>query len=464
MASNVTPMDVPHVSLPTQRPIEKDNPCYRAQSAARDVMDTHLFPCYSEAYVQSQQGLKGKALWCYSKAYNGASLVNRGARAVMSCSSKAGSGILSVGDSLLGWAVNPVINTAYPINPVNGHRHFVGIPRCIEKVLGDWVFYPQATHGMIETNELLPGTSERIADRVRGVLERIVQANGDVLNPNEESTKFNYRVKTVHSSQINAFAVPAGGMVVFTQLVRELDAAIKSGRITAADVEFADGSHARVDLKGVTLDDVLAALMGHEMTHVASRHSIVSILSRLTHAITLNLGRFGLITYLKGCDHEYQALKQKPESLLQEHERQALEAKEEFYSQISRAVSWVGEKFNDLIDLFHTRQHEYEADVTGTYFANRAKFNPLGAIFLQEILRQGKMEASELLHKHLEFMYTHPYGENRKRAILAAIHEIDPQVAKGRTHWTVAKSNYDYERSSPAIKYVHQCVQSAAQA
>ncbi len=460
MASNVTTVDTSIFSLPTLPQIETDNLRYRAQVAARDVMDTHLFPCYSDTYVESQQGFKGKVLWCYSKAYNGASLVGRGARAVMSCAGKAGSGILSVGDALLGWAVNPVMNTVYPINPVNGHRHFVGIPRCIEKVLGDWVFYPQVSHGLIETHELLPGTNERIADRVKGVLGRLVQANEDVLNPSEESTKFNYRVKTVHSSKVNAFAVPAGGMVVFTQLVRELDAAIKSGKITETDVEFADGSVARVDLRGVTLDDALAALMGHEMTHVASRHSIVSILSRLTHALTLNLGRFGLIAYLKSCDQEYIALKQKPESVLQEHERRALEAKEEFYSQINRAISWVGEKFNDLVDLFHSRQHEYEADVTGTYFAHQAKFNPLGAIFLQEVLKQGEMDVSEFFHKHLEFMYTHPYGENRKRALLAAIHEIDPQIAKERTQWTVAKSHYDYARSTPAINYAHQRAQA----
>jgi Zn-dependent protease with chaperone function len=428
---------------------------------ASQVFNTHLFPCYSSEYIQSQVGFKGKALWCYSKAYDVASVLNHGLYSVVSTSQYIASGILSIGDYALGWAFNPLIDAIYPINPVNGHRRFVGISRSIEKILGDWVFYPLASSGMAETNELLPGTNERIASKVDTVLGRLVAANGELLNPIDETTQFNYRAKTVLSSEINAFAVPAGGMVVFTQIVKEIDAAIRSQKIKDATIYFADGSKATVDLTNVTLEDALAALMGHEITHVASRHSIASIMGNLIRSALLSVSRILLVVYLKNRDQEYQALTQKSEAQLQEHEKRALANKEQLYSYLNDIFTWIEDQVSKLSGLFHSRKCEYEADVTGTYFAQRANFNSLGAIYLQELLMQSSGEFSNLLHKYLEFIFSHPYGENRKRAIFAAINELDPQALRGRTTWNIADDNgYDLERSSLAVKYAHDLSRS----
>jgi hypothetical protein len=446
---------IPAIRPVSQQPQMENAPLYRAQSAASEVFNTHLFPCYSREHIQSREGLQGKLLWCYSKAYDGASLINCGLHAIVSATSYVASGIGSVGNYALGWAFNPLVNAIYPINPINGHRQFAGIPRAVEKVLGDWVFYPLASCGMRATNELLPGTNERIADKVNGVLNRLVAANGELLNPKDEATQFNYRIKTVLSSQSNAFAVPAGGMVVFTQIVKEIDGAIKARTIKETTVEFADGSKATVDLTQVTLDDALAALMGHEMTHVASRHSIVSLMGRLIRSGLLNVGRFLFIRQLKNCDQEYQTLAKKPESQLREDEKIALAAKEQLYSHFNRIFTWVEDKMSSLSGLFHSRKNEYEADVTGTYFARRARFNPLGALYLQEVLKRDQGGLLDVVHKYLEFMFTHPYVENRKRAIFAAIDQIDPQALRGRATWNIADHGYDLKRSGPGVKYAH---------
>jgi Zn-dependent protease with chaperone function len=450
MSSNAVTFDKNFVAPHGSR--ANDFPLYNAQAAASDVFHTHLFPCYSPEYIQSQDGLKGKMLWCYGKAYEGASLLNRGLQTVVSPVKYVASGILSAGS----YALSGVMNAVYPINPINGHRHFVGIPRSIEKVLGDWVFYPLVTLGMTETNELLPGTHQRIAEKVNEVIGRLATANAKLLNPEDEKTQFHYRAKTVLSSQMNAFAVPAGGMVVFTQLVKEIDGAIKSRKIKDATIQFEDGSKATVDVSNVTLEDTVAALMGHEMTHVASRHSTVAIMGGIIRSIVLDIGRFVLVAYLKSSDREYQTLTQKSESQLEEHERAALASKERLYSKLTDILSWVGEQVDKFSGLFHSRKNEYEADVTGTYFTNQANYNPLGAIYLQEILNQNSGGFSDLLHKHLEFMFTHPYGENRKRAIFAAINEINPQTLKDRTTWNLADNRcYDLTRCSPALKYAH---------
>lgn len=422
------------------------NVLYRSQSAAGDVFQTHWLPCYSPEHVQSQGG---KILWCYSKIYNGISAVSHGLDVVSSAVSK-------VGECTVGWAIKPLLDVVYPINPINGNRHFVGISRNIEKMLGDWIFYPLVTSGMRETHELLPGTNLRIADKVESVLTRLRSSNEELLNPSDEKTKFDYRVKTVHSSQVNAFAVPAGGMVVFTQIVKEIDAAIKSRAITETTVEFADGSKAKVDLSGVTLEDTLAALMGHEMTHSASRHSIVAIFGNLVRTIVLSIGRIALIVYLKSTDKDYQALAQKPASELKDHERVALAQKERLYTTLYDFFGWIEEQAKKLTSLFNSRKNEYEADVTGAYFAHQANYNPLGAIYLQEVLNSNKNGLSDWLHKNLEIFYTHPYGENRKRAIFAAINEVAPRSLKGRTTWDIADNGYDFKRSSPAIKFAYQ--------
>ena len=418
------------------------NALYRSQSAAADVFKANWLPCYSPEYVS--QG--GKALWCYSKAYNGISAVSNGLEVASSTTYK-------VGDWTLGWAITPLLDLVYPINPINGNRHFVGISRNFEKLLGDWVFYPLATGGMRDTNELLPGTQTRIADTVGDVLNRLKDSNEEVLNPAGEATKFDYRIKTVHSSQVNAFAVPAGGMVIFTQIVKEIDAAIKFRAITETTVQFADGSKAKVDLSGVKLEDALAALLGHEMTHAASRHSIVAIFGEFARSVVLSVGRIALIVYLKSMDKEYAALANKPASELLPHERTALDKKEQFYDLLNGVFGWVEEKAKQLKRLFNSRTNEYEADVTGAYFAQQADYNPLGALYLQEILSQGNNPLTDWMHKNLEFLYTHPYGENRKRAIFAAISQMAPQRLKDRTTWDIASTGYDAQRSSPAIKF-----------
>lgn len=420
---------------------------HRAQAAASDVFQTPLFPCYSPDYVQSQKGFSRIALWTYSKVYDASAFVNWGVRS-------GASALASAGDFAFGWAVRPILDLVYPVNHVNGHRHFVGIPRSVEKALGDWIFYPLAGGNMSSTHELIPGTSERIADRVESVMARLKNANAELLNPTGE-TPFDYRVKTVHSSQVNAFAVPAGGMVVFSQLVREIDGAIKSRAIRNSTVEFADGSTATVDLTGVTLEDTLAALMGHEMTHVASRHSIVGIFGNLIRTILLNVGRFVLLGSLKTSDKEYQELTQKPN--LSASERATLAHKEQLYSRLNDFFAWIEEKFNHLTGLFHSRKNEYEADVTGAHFAKAAQFNPLGAIYLQEVLHQNKGGIMDAMHKHLEFLFTHPYGENRKRALFAAIQQIDPAALQGRTQWNIHNDpRYDLERSGPAMQFAHK--------
>lgn len=401
------------------------NPLFRGQTAAQDAMTTGWLPSrYSDQYVESQEGIKSGALWCYNKFYDGVSLLDFGAQKAVTVFSSAADATV---DCL------PLSDIVFPVNPINGKRHFVGVSRTVEKFLGDYIIYPLNTLGYSSTSELMPGSQEQIARRVSNVLQRLKDRNTDLLNPPEE-TPFDYRVKTVIRDEINAFAVPAGGMVVFGQIVKELHGAMVSGEIRETKVEFADGSTVTVDLSGVTLDDALAALMGHEMTHVASRHSMVELSVSIVRSLLLSLGRYALIGYLKAQDKNS-------------------EGNKALYEALDKIFAWVQERIEILTMAFRSRQNEYEADATGTYFAKQAQFNPLGALYLQEFLKQ--KGSFDFLHKHFEFLFSHPYGENRKRAVFASLAEFAPESLRGRlSQWQLADTSaYDAGALSPAYKY-----------
>lgn len=454
----ITPLldPTPNLSVPQTYPAPKEDysPLYQAQHTAAATLQSEWFPCYTPEHVHSLTGLKGKIIWAYSKCYDGVALVGQGLDKTIAAISYVFSYIFlpvtCVGNFLFGRIITQINNAVFPINPINGKRRFVGIPRRVEKFLGDWIIYP-LTSFQFTTIQPTPGS---LAEKVNTVFKRLQTANQELLNPQKERVHFNYRVRTVRSSQVNAFAVPGGRMVMFSELVEKLQSTINRREIQEVTVHFADGSTAKVDVSNITLDDALAAVLGHEMTHVASRHSMASLLLHGVCTLFANIGRMLFLEILKINDTEYQGLKKK--ETLSASEKQSLHDKEKFYSSIDNLFQWVEEKIRYLFSMLNSQKHEYEADVTGTYFSQKAGFNPLGALYLQELFLRDKNCVSDFLHKHFELLFSHPYGENRKRAIFAAINEFDPKTVKPHVTWQLANKGYDYNRSGKAIRYAQE--------
>lgn len=421
--------------------LEIYKPLYQAQQAAKDVFATDYFPCFSEEYIQSFQGFSFGAVSLYSKVYN----LVRGTYELSEWALTPAFALVHAVSSAFERIVTPVADRFYPINPINHQRHMLLISRSWEKWLGDFVFYPVATLGLSETHEINPLTKESYSSEVDAVTQRLLAYNRDLLNPTEkESEIFDYKAMTVASSQVNAFAAPGGKMVVFTQIIKEIEGAIKGQKILNAKVSFADGSTVTVDLSQVTKEDVMAALLGHEMTHAASRHGIVSLVKDLLTSFVLFVGRIAFMNWARE-NQRKQAARKKEETPVQN------QMKLETLDWVSRKVEGFLRK---TLRLFNSKQNEYEADVTGAFLAKRAGFNPLGALFLQELLHQGDSFLSDFWHKHFEVFCPHPYGEKRKRALFAAIKSFSSEkiVIKASQQST----RYDRERSSLAVRYVHQ--------
>jgi hypothetical protein len=220
---------------------------------------------------------------------------------------------------------------------------------------------------------------------------------------------------TVASSQLNAFSVSGGGMVVYSQLVKEIHAAILARKIQETTVQMPDGSSVVVDLRDVTLDDALAGLMGHEITHAASRHSMMQLVAQLLLEVPIKIAK-GILLLLIGREAS-------------DADAVGDQTRLRYLSLLEGILHFLDHHIQNFSARLLSRRAEYEADVTGAYLAHRASFNPLGAIYAQEIF----MRAASLpwVHENFEFTFTHPFGKNRERAILAGIQSFAPEKLKG---------------------------------
>jgi predicted Zn-dependent protease len=183
--------------------------------------------------------------------------------------------------------------------------------------------------------------------RVQTVGKRIAEvAKNDIPNADWEFVVFD-------SDQINAFAMPGGKVAVYTGL-----------------------------LKITKTDDELAIVMGHEIAHVAARHSNERFSSELVKAGLINVGVIALGT--TGLS----------------------------YAESQLLLSAVGAGAELGVMLPFSRKHENEADHIGLLYAAEAGYNPYAAIAFWE-----RVETIEKGEGTPEFLSTHPSGKTRIRKL-----------------------------------------------
>jgi hypothetical protein len=331
----------------------------------------------------------------------------------------------------------------YPVNIVNGQRHIVTLPRTWEKSLGDHFLCPLSTWGLLNTDAAFDG--ERLQVTVDNVLTKLLtpNENKELLNPQlapiaffdniewgvktamnyvlslvedippedapvEMSGIFDYKMEVVKDSSLNAFSLPGGKMVVFSGLIEEMDHSLTYNPITESKITFKDGSVATVQLDGVTREDILAALIGHEITHAASRH-----------AFTFSL--------------------------------------ESFLNEISSFLELGNSWGCYLFSAFVSRKQEFECDVTGAYLAFKADYDPRGALYLEELFLKKQPAAVQRIYSLTEPLFSHPHNNKRLKAVFTAISTFAPESLRGKTVWSEARAHsYDLNRLSPALQVVQR--------
>lgn len=212
-------------------------------------------------------------------------------------------------------------------NPATGKKEVLFIDTKTEISLGKDMSREIGREMKLLKDPLLQERLDKIAKRITAVSDR-------------QDLAYNFNI--VDEDEFNAFAIPGGSVY------------INSGLMAAAN------------------DDELAAVVGHEVGHIAARHSVKRLQAALGYQIlsSIALGASG-------------------------------------QEQILQAIDVV---FNVMV-LGYSRKDEYLADRLGIKYAKAAGFNPYGMVtFFQKLKKEGKATSLNLV-----FLSSHPPIDERIR-------------------------------------------------
>lgn len=206
----------------------------------------------------------------------------------------------------------------------------------------------------LKTKEKVSSDSKGRA-RVNTVARRVVDASG-------LGAAYNWEFALFDDEQINAFALPGGKIGVYKGLLNLASA-----------------------------DDELAAVLGHEVTHVQRRHAAQRIGTQRAGQLGVSLAQVGLAVG-------------------------GVQQSDQIAGLIGAGVSYG-------VILPFSRDQEYEADAGGLTTMARAGYNPNSAVTLWQ-----KMSAANARNggRPLEFASTHPSDANRIQRLQAQIPAVMP--------------------------------------
>lgn len=163
------------------------------------------------------------------------------------------------------------------------------------------------------------------------------------------------KVTVIDSPEINAFAVPGGHIFIYTGLLNKM-----------------------------TSYEQLAALLGHEMTHVLKRHSLRSMMRQAASGIVIAA----------------------------------------VFGDVSDLTPWLVSKADQFSQLDYSRDLETEADQEGLQLLKEKHIDPQGMLQLLELLKTESAEAPAMM----KYLSTHPDTEARIKEVKKAIDEGGFQV------------------------------------
>jgi predicted Zn-dependent protease len=218
------------------------------------------------------------------------------------------------------------------INPATGKKEFIMIGTQEEVSIGNQVATEVETNFKLSNNEALIERVNRIGMRVAKVSDR---------------QDLTYHFKVLDNKDANALSTPGGYVYV------------NSGLMERAD------------------DDELAAVIAHEVGHIAARHSVQAMQANMATSLVAAL--------------VFSSVKTKKE------------------------VSQGAAVALNLVMLGYSRGDEFEADKLGVRYAYRAGFDPYGMVhFLEKLQRENKENP---LDKGLVYLKSHPlYSERITKA------------------------------------------------
>lgn len=278
-----------------------------------------------------------------------------------------------------------VYNFVSPKNAITGYREFWYLPTWIEIAIGN---------GLYDANCTAQGgklDDEAMQQRVQTLVANISK------HAQRPDHKFTYKATVIDSTTVNAWAMPGGKLAFFKGLIDKID---------------------RFDLskkyEGLTKDDVLAAVVGHEVSHAAIGHTRKRLEKTLLIQLALLTGKIAANVFIGRKEQEVTDKLKKREV----HVTGSAEIKKyESYRKLVKVVfDYFAKWGSDLYMLMDSRQAEYEADKYGIHLMYEAGYDVRGSLALQELfmhLKGHSHKTSSWIGSALEWISTHPTSEKR---------------------------------------------------
>jgi hypothetical protein len=273
-----------------------------------------------------------------------------------------------------------ILDVIAPKNSVDQRRIFLPAPRIMEQGVGSLIYQIIAFGGATERHVSVP-ESTTVQNIGNLALEMILDANKDLLNP-ENKMEFDYKFHCLNGEE-KAFALPGGQIIIEETLAQQLVNSMNNEKNRSCTIDFEDGSKVTIKLGNVKIKDVLANLIGHHATHIASGRGIfffsIYAIARIVQAFLMTISTH--------------------------------------FPPLSKPIplNW------------NVRHIEYQADVVGAYLAHKAGYNPLAAIYIQNFFIQRALTTPMFSFK---WFFSHPSPQDRTRALCAAIHKFAPEIIK----------------------------------
>ena len=220
-------------------------------------------------------------------------------------------------------------------NPATGRKEFIFINDETEIAMGRNVVRQIAKETPLWRNSAAQSRVESVGRRIAEVSDR---------------SELNYEFYILDDKELNAMALP-GGFVY-----------INRGLLT------------------LVTDDELAFILGHEVGHVAARHSVKKLQSAMGFQLLLTL---------------------------------AFSFAGEKNAQAAGNIAQASDMAYNLISLGYSRQDEYAADTLGVKYASLAGFNPKAAIAALQKIKKAESQSGKVPI----YLRSHPYIDDRIKAL-----------------------------------------------
>lgn len=237
---------------------------------------------------------------------------------------------------IIALATAALIITACSSVPVTGRRqlNIVSDSEVLTSSLTEYQSYMKSAKK--STNAQETAQVERVGKRIAAATEAYLKSHG----AESEIKNFSWEFNLVQNSELNAFCMPGGKIVVYEGL-----------------------------MKIISSDDELAVVLGHEVAHAVAKHSN----ERMSQQLLAQYGSSILGTALSGQSAAVQA--------------------------VAGQVYGLGANYGVILPF--SRKHESEADHIGLVFMRLAGYNPEVALnFWKKMSSSGSSSVPEFASTH----------------------------------------------------------------